>query len=95
MSARDDPPQMSEAPISIRCRFFARYAEIVGQAEVTVRLEPDATVEQAVAFLKQHVPGAEKLPDRPMVAVNQEHALAGHVLQDGDEIALLPPLAGG
>ena len=29
------------------------------------------------------------------VAVNQQYALAGVVLKDGDEVALLPPVSGG
>ncbi|UCG85034.1 MAG: MoaD/ThiS family protein [Gemmatimonadota bacterium] len=85
----------SPSSISVRCRLFARYAEIVGQDEVTLSLQRDATVAQAVAVLRQSVPDGARLPEQPMVAVNQEHALAGQVLADGDEIALLPPLAGG
>jgi len=86
---------LSASFISVRCRLFARYAEIVGQEEVTLELRRNTTVGQAVDVLRQRVPNGDRLPERPMVAVNQEHALAGHVLDDGDEMALLPPLAGG
>jgi molybdopterin converting factor small subunit len=30
-----------------------------------------------------------------MVAVNEEHALPGRQVNEGDVVALLPPLAGG
>ena len=30
-----------------------------------------------------------------VVAVNQEYADHGHLLSDGDEIALIPPVSGG
>jgi molybdopterin converting factor small subunit len=30
-----------------------------------------------------------------MVAVNREHARSDRVLTEGDEVAFLPPLAGG
>jgi molybdopterin converting factor subunit 1 len=85
----------ASSSITVRCRFFARYAEIVGGGEFTLDLEQNATVAQAVAVLRQRVPNGAELPERPMVAVNQEHALADRVLADGDEMALLPPLAGG
>jgi molybdopterin converting factor subunit 1 len=85
----------ASSSITVRCRFFARYAEIVGGAEFTLNLEQNATVAQAVAVLRQRVPNGTELPERPMVAVNQEHALVDRVLADGDEMALLPPLAGG
>ena len=44
--------------------------------------------------------GTEKALDRlplrgDLAAVNLEHVDLGHVLVDGDELALLPPLAGG
>lgn len=85
----------STSSISVRCLLFARYAEIVGQEEITLDLERNATVGQAIAALRARIPNGARLPERPMVAVNREHVLAGHVLGDGDEIALLPPLAGG
>jgi len=34
-------------------------------------------------------------PEHPLVARNEAHALPGDTLRDGDELALLPPLAGG
>jgi len=83
------------ATISIRCSFFARYAEVVGSDHVTLDVPTGTTVGTAVALLRGVVHNGDQLPDRPMVAVNQEHALAGTTLRDGDEMALLPPLAGG
>jgi molybdopterin converting factor small subunit len=35
------------------------------------------------------------LPANPMTAVNREHVTSDRRLQHGDEVALLPPLAGG
>jgi molybdopterin converting factor small subunit len=52
-------------------------------------------VADAVAKLRGEIPGGERLPTSPMVAVNQEHVLPSRPLADGDELAFLPPLAGG
>ena len=81
--------------IHVRCRLFARYAELTGVTEVDVHLPSPATVADAVAHLRARIPNGRQLPERPLVAVNLEHALAGRVLEDGDEMDLLPPLAGG
>jgi len=40
-------------------------------------------------------PGAERIPERPMVALNQTHSKLAAQVADGDELALLPPMAGG
>jgi molybdopterin converting factor small subunit len=81
--------------LRVRCRLFARYAEVVGREEVMLELPPDAVVADAVAALRATVPRGNLLPERPLVAVNLRHVLARDPLHDGDELALLPPLAGG
>ncbi len=81
--------------VSIRCRLFARYAEIAGREVVTVELPEGATVRDALARVRESVRNGNLLPERPLAAVNHTHVLPDHVLADGDELALLPPLAGG
>lgn len=79
----------------MRFRFFARYAELLGQAETTLTLDAPATVADAVKALRERVPRAQLLPEHPLVAVNREHVLYDRPVAPGDELALLPPLAGG
>ena len=81
--------------LRVRCRLFARYAEVVGKEEVLLELPPDAVVADAVEALRARIPAAAALPVRPLAAVNLEHVRWTHPLRDGDELALLPPLAGG
>lgn len=81
--------------LRVTCRLFARYAELVGREDVTLELPGGAVVADAVAALRATVAGAERLPAQPLVAVNLQHVLPTDALHDGDELALLPPLAGG
>jgi molybdopterin synthase catalytic subunit len=81
--------------VRVRCRLFARYAEVAGVEEVELEVPAPATVSDALAALRARVPRAGHLPDRPLVARNREHALPTDPIADGDELALLPPLAGG
>ncbi|MFB3111853.1 MAG: MoaD/ThiS family protein, partial [Gemmatimonadales bacterium] len=60
-----------------------------------LELAEPATVGDAVKLLRKSVPNGHLLPERPLVAVNLEHVLVETSLREGDELALLPPLAGG
>jgi molybdopterin converting factor small subunit len=41
------------------------------------------------------MPGWEDLPEEPTVAVNREYSQPDRELHAGDELALIPPVAGG
>jgi molybdopterin converting factor small subunit len=84
-----------DGTLTVRCRLLARYEEVIGQGEVTLELPRPSTVQDAVRFLRARVPNGALLPERPLVAVNLEHALPTASLKHGDELALLPPIAGG
>jgi molybdopterin converting factor small subunit len=81
--------------ITVRCRLFGRYAEVFGVSEVGVSLAPGATVADAIAELRRRPGGEGLLPPRPLAAVNHWHVALDAPLADGDELAVLPPLAGG
>jgi molybdopterin converting factor small subunit len=80
---------------TVRVRLFARYAELVGRAEAAVSVTLPATVGDVVRRLRDEVPAARALPERPLAAVNLRQVKLDARVQDGDEIALLPPIAGG
>lgn len=79
----------------VRLRFFARYADLVGREEMDLDLPLPATVADVVRRAKDQWPAARQLPDRPLAAVNLQHVRLEATVRDGDEVALLPPLAGG
>lgn len=81
--------------IHVRVLLFARFAEIVGTEAWTAAVVAPATVADVLSALRVAYPGAAALPERPLCAVNAEQAGLGHTVRDGDEVALLPPLAGG
>lgn len=81
--------------VTVRVRFFARYAELAGRAEGTLTVPRPATVSDVVDRIRHEWPGAAALPPEPLTAVNLRHARLDASVADGDEVALLPPLAGG
>ncbi len=83
------------APAKVTILLFAQYAEAVGRSRVEISLPGGATVADLLSEFRRQVAGAASLPERLMCAVNLSHVLPGHQLRDGDEVAVLPPLAGG
>jgi len=79
----------------IRLKFFARYAELVGREDIELPLPAPATVAEVVRQVRAGVPGAAQLPEQPLTAVNLRHVRLDAPVRDGDEVAFLPPLAGG
>jgi MoaE-MoaD fusion protein len=78
----------------VTVRLFAATADAVGQR----RLEGDwagLTPPQLLAVLQEEYPGLARLTAALAVAVNRDYAEADRLLQDGDEVALIPPVSGG
>jgi molybdopterin converting factor small subunit len=80
--------------IAVRVLLFASYAEVVGQESLALVLPAPATVGSVLAYLRAQ-PGGERLPERPLCAVNLAHSRLDAPLAEGDEVAILPPMAGG
>jgi molybdopterin converting factor subunit 1 len=80
--------------MTITVLLFASYADALGRPRIEVPLAVGATVAQMVASVRAAGDPA-RLPSRPLVAVNQEYASYDRILEPGDEVALIPPVAGG
>lgn len=88
---------MTSAPpasLTVRVLLFASYAETLGAEALDLTLPSPATVGGVVERLRG-LPGGGLLPPKPLCARNLAHADSGESVADGDEIAILPPLAGG
>lgn len=79
----------------VTVRFFARYAELTGRETAAVTVPASATVGDVVAQIRETVPGGRALPARLLAALNLRQVTLDARVNDGDEVALLPPLAGG
>lgn len=75
--------------------YFAVFRERLGRDQEAIELPEGATVADAIAALAARHPAVAQLRGRFRVAVNQEMADDAHALADRDELALIPPVAGG
>lgn len=81
--------------MKIRALYFAVFREQIGRDEEVVELAAGARVRDAIAALAARHAAIDKLRGRFRVAVNQEFSDDDRALADGDELALIPPVAGG
>lgn len=79
---------------TVTVQLFAAYAEMLGSTAIEIPLAPGSTVSDLIDGIRS-LPGASSLPLSPRVAVNRTFAGAAQVVDSGDEIALIPPVAGG
>jgi molybdopterin converting factor subunit 1 len=73
---------------------FASYADALGTRSLNVTLPQGARVRDALDYVRA-LPGADRLPPAPLIAVNAEYAPMDRPLAAGDEVAFIPPVAGG
>ena len=80
--------------MTVTVLLFASYADLVGRSSIELNLEVGATVRDLVEHVRE-MGDAKRLPPAPMVAVNEQYASRDRKLEAGDEVALIPPVAGG
>ncbi len=73
---------------------FASYADAFGGREIELPVPTPCVVNDLVEALRD-LPGGSRLPARPLVAVNREWVELSASVREGDEIAVIPPVAGG
>jgi molybdopterin converting factor subunit 1 len=79
----------------ITVRLFARLREITGKSELTLEL-PDGHDARALwEDLATEYPALSPYSASVSCAVNEEYAKFTARLEDGDEVAFLPPVSGG
>lgn len=72
---------------------FASYAEALGRETLDLELPAGSTVTACVEAVRRLT--GERVPPKPLVAVNRRYARPDGALAEGDEVALIPPVAGG
>jgi molybdopterin converting factor subunit 1 len=81
--------------MKVRLLYFAVLRDIAGTSEAEVEIpEGTRTADLWDQLRKQHRElDAYQRP--PMTAVNESYVEADTLLHDGDEVAFIPPVAGG
>jgi len=79
----------------VHVRLFAIHREVVGKSKLDLELPDGATAGEAWEELRRLYPRLQSFSYLPAMAVNTNFADSDTVLQDNDELAFIPPVAGG
>lgn len=79
----------------VTVRLFARLRDLAGAGEVIRDVPAPATVQTVWDALVSDIPALVEYQKTMSVAVNAEYARMAAPVNDGDEVAFLPPVSGG
>ncbi len=81
--------------MKVTVRFFASLRDLTGESECVLTLPAGARLSDLIAHLVLRYPALDGYQATWHFAINQTHAEPEAVLQDGDQVAILPYVAGG
>ncbi len=81
--------------MQIRVLFFGVLKDVTGCAEQVVQMDAGADLAALYAAIQAAHPGIARHRSSMMFSRNREFVEAHQRLEDGDEVALLPPVSGG
>lgn len=79
----------------VTVRLFAAHREIAGRGSLDIDVPDGARVDEAFERVCAEYAALGARAGGVAFAINREHAVPGAILHDGDELAILPPVAGG
>ena len=87
---------MIESPkVQVKLLFFASLKDIVGARELDLDVPVGATVNDLLESLESRYPSLRRYRSIVLTSVNEEYVDKAAVVEDGDEVALFPPVTGG
>jgi molybdopterin converting factor small subunit len=81
--------------MKIRVLFHSYFRDLTGASEHLEELPNGATVGNLVKLLHTKFPKLKPMERSTLIAVGVDYQGADHILQDGDEVSLFPPVQGG
>ena len=79
----------------VTVRLFARLRDLVGNSELVRDAPAGATVRTIWEALVREYPAIAPYAETMSCAVNADYARMTTAVDDGDEVAFLPPVSGG
>jgi len=81
--------------MQVRVLFFASLKDIVGARELRLEVPAGATVSDVLAHLEGTYPRVKDYRPVVLTAVNEKYVEQNAPVEDGDEVAIFPPVSGG
>lgn len=87
--------QENKSQINVKVKLFAAYQEAYGVPELILQLPEGSTVATVRDRILQEHPELEQWRDVTRFGINLQFVEPDAVLQEGDEVVLIPPVSGG
>ena len=81
--------------MAVKVLYFASFRDVSGRESEERPLPPGGRVGDLWRELVAEMPGLARTGHAPPAAVNSRYTAHDTPLSDGDEVAFLPPVAGG
>jgi molybdopterin converting factor subunit 1 len=81
--------------LTVKVKLFAIYQEVYQQDEIELKLPLNSTVKDVLAIIIDQNPQLSNWQSVTKLAVNLDLVSPQFILNDGDEVALIPPVSGG
>ena len=79
----------------IRLLLFAGAREVIGQEQVEISMDDEATVGDLRQLLVEQYPELLSLMEASTISVDQDYATDEKLLYHDAEVGLIPPVSGG
>lgn len=78
-------------------KFFAVMKKLVGKESIEIPIDRPTTLKDVLNQIEKEIPKIRQVikEGRSLISINQEMATEDTIVNSGDEIAVLPPFAGG
>lgn len=86
---------MCSEKIQVRVRLLGPAKDLAGCDEISLTLSKGALIADALSELVEKIPALKPRLPNYRFAVNSDYADEFTILNDGDELALIPPVSGG
>ncbi len=81
--------------MKVRLLFFAVLRDIAGKGDEVRELPEGTRAADVWRRLREEHAALREYVQPPMTAINESYADPDELLRDGDELAFIPPVAGG
>lgn len=86
---------MSESSVTVTVKLFAAYQEAYGVPELVLEFPPHTPVSAVLDTLITEHPELSQWRNLTRFGLNLQFVESDTILQEGDEVVLIPPVSGG
>jgi molybdopterin synthase sulfur carrier subunit len=86
---------MSEPSVTVTIKLFAAYQEAYGVPQLVLEFPPQTPVSAVLDTLIAQHPELKQWRNFTRFGINLQFAEPDTILQNGDEVVLIPPVSGG